>query len=177
MVDGLMAKFTIGKNFDKYITSLENLKKMSPHICGKAVYEGAKIVADAAAQSAASLKVTNAQWGGNYKGQDQGMQKGITAAQKAGLQSSRNGGGLGISKMQNDGGLYHVKLGYHGYNSQVTKKYPKGQPNAMIARSLESGTSFRKKDPFISRAVRKTRAQAEQKMAQVVDEETAKIMK
>ena len=177
MVEDLMAKFTIGKNFDKYLAKLENLKNMSPQICGKAVYEGAKIVADAAAESAASLKVTNAQWGGSYNGRDQGMQTGITAAQKKGLMSSKSGGGMGLSKMQNDNGFYHVKLGYSGYNSQITKKYPKGQPNAMIARSLESGTSFRKKDPFISRAVRRSRAQAEQKMAQVVDEETAKIMK
>ena len=172
-----MAKFTIGKGFEKYLKDLETLKKMSPHICGRAVYEGAKIVADAVAQNAASLKVTNAQWGGTYNGVEQGQQQGITAVQKAGLQSSNSGGGLGLSKMQNDGGFYHVKLGYHGYNAQVTKKYPHGQPNVMIARSLESGTSFRKKDPFIARGVRRSRAQAEQKMAQVVDDETAKIMK
>ena len=177
MVADLMAKFTIGKGFEKYLKDLETLKKMSPHICGRAVYEGAKIVADAAAESAAALKVTKAVWGGTYNGVDQGQQQGITEAQKAGLLSSNSGGGLGLSRMKNDNGFYHVKLGYHGYNSQITEKYPHGQPNVMIARSLESGTSFRKKDPFIARAVRKSRAQAERKMAQTVDDETAKIMK
>lgn len=172
-----MATFKIGHNFDKYLKDLENLKKMSPKITAMAVYEGAKIVADAAAQSAASLPVVSAQWGGEYKGKDQGKQNGITAAQKAGLLSSNSGGGLGLAKMQDRNGYVHTKLGYSGYNSQVTERYHQGQPNVMIARSLESGTSFRAKIPFITRSVRASRAQAEQKMAQVVDEETAKIMK
>ena len=168
-----MAKFYVGKGLDRYITALESLQRMSPHICGMAVYEGAKVIADAVAHNADSLPVVQAR---RVKSGDPVL-GGVTQSQKEGLLSSEKGGGLGISKMRNDGGFYNVKLGYHGYNSTKTEKYPNGQPNVMIARSLERGTSFRQKIPFISRAVSSKRATAERKMAQVVDEETAKIMK
>lgn len=166
-----MAKMKVGTGIDRYIQKLVNLEFASPHTAGMAVGEGAKIVADAIAAEAANLPVEASR---KYSADDQAS--GITAAQKAGLQSQRLGGGFGIAKMRQDGSFYNVKLGFHGYNSQKTKKYPSGQPNAMIARAVEGGTSFRKKNPFVSRAVRKVRKQAEKKMAEVVDQEIKKIM-
>ena len=68
-----------------------------------------------------------------------------------------------------------MKLGFDGYNKVKTRKYPQGQPNAMIARAVESGSSVRKKNPFIRRAVNDTQKQAVEKGKQVADEEIAKI--
>lgn len=167
-----MAKMTVGAGMDKYIQQLTNLEFKSPGIAGKAVYEGAKIVADAIKQEIESLPVEESR----HHSEDD-KTNGVTNAQKDGLRFSNDGGGTGIAKMRADGSFYNVKIGFHGYNSVKTEKYPGGQPNAMIARSVESGTSFRKKNPFVSRAVRKSKDAAERKMAQVVDEETAKIMK
>lgn len=167
-----MAKMTIGVGIEQYLAQLKNLEFESPHIAGKAVYEGAKIVADALKQEIEALPVEESR---KRSGDD--MAHGVTMAQKKGLRFKNDGGGTGIAKMRADGSFYNVKIGFHGYNGTATKKYPNGQPNAMIARSVESGTSFRRKNPFISRAVRKSRAAAEKKMAQVVDEEVKKIMK
>lgn len=162
-----MAKMTIGVGIEQYLAQLNNLEFASPHIAGKAVYEGAKIVADAVKQEIEALPVEESR---KHSGDD--MAHGVTVTQKRGLRE-----GFGIAKMRADGSFYHVKLGFHGFNGTATDEYPSGQPNAMIARSVESGTYFRRKNPFISRAVRRTKEAAEKKMAQVVDEEVKKIMK
>ena len=57
-----------------------------------------------------------------------------------------------------------------------TKKYPKGQPNVLLARSIESGSSIAKKRPFVAPAVRKTKKAAEETMAKIIDEESAKTL-
>ena len=41
-----MAKFQVGKGLDEYIANLGNLEFRTPEIVGKAIFDGAKIVAD-----------------------------------------------------------------------------------------------------------------------------------
>lgn len=77
---------------------------------------------------------------------------------------------LGITPMDNKGGYYNVKVGFDGYDR-------KGVPNQLKARVLESGTSKQTKRPFVRPAVRATKAAAEAKMNQVIDEEIEKRMK
>ena len=79
--------------------------------------------------------------------------------------------------MRNDGGYYNVAVGFHGYNSQSTEKYANGQPNAMIARSVNSGTYFRQKNPFFDRAIRSSKGAAESAMARKADELINELMK
>ena len=136
-----MAKLTI-KGLDKYITDLAAIENMSDEEIGKCIFPAAQIVTDAARAGIESLPV-----GKNpIKGE-------ITAEQKAGLLE-----GLGIASMQVKGTELNVKLGMDGYNS-------KGQPNSMILRSIEAGTSWgRPANPVVKRAVQKTRKQAEQAM-------------
>lgn len=152
--------FTVGKGIDKYIKMLGNLENDAPEAMGHAIYEGAKIVADEIHASIQSLPVGEPRQGK------------VTRPQKAGLLE-----GLGIASQRNDSGFWNVKIGMDGYNSTVNKHFPKGQPNAMIARSLEKGSSKYPKHPFIAPAVRRSRARAEQKMAMVIDERVYAIMK
>lgn len=46
----------------------------------------------------------------------------------------------------------------------------------MLMRSVESGTSFRKKHPVVRPAVTRSRKQAQAKMGETIDEEIAKRM-
>lgn len=78
--------------------------------------------------------------------------------------------------MQNDKGYLNVKIGFDGYNRTKTEKYPKGQPNQLVARGVESGTSWKQKKPFIRPAVNRTKKKAEQMMAEILDKEINKIM-
>ena len=96
----------------------------------------------------------------------------MSAAQRDGLIES-----FGISKMQDSNGYINVKLGFDGYNSIRTQKYPQGQPNVLIARIYENGGSTAEKQPFIKPALNKTRKAAQAKMAEVIDAETAKLMR
>ena len=94
----------------------------------------------------------------------------MTAAQKQGLLD-----GLGIASMQEDAGFYNVKIGFDGYNRTRTEKYPQGQPNQLVARGVESGTSWKQKRPFVRPAVTRARKRAEQAMAETLDKEIQKI--
>lgn len=154
-----MAKWKF-EGLDEYLRQLERLSGSSHEAIGKAIYEGAAIVATSCKAAIESLPVNN-----QYKND------GITSVQKRGLID-----GFGISHEQEDGFYRNVKLGFDGYNGQRTKKYPQGQPNSMIARSVNSGTSWRKKNPFMDRATRASKGACEEKMAQVLDDEIKKVM-
>lgn len=152
-----MAKFMVGSGIDNYIDFLDNISNPVPGI-KYAVHKGAKIVTDEVRAEIEALP-TYGRNGFDPEGRR------ISSVQKAGLLD-----GLGISKFQNDDGVVNVKVGFDGYNRTRTEKYPNGQPNAMIARSIVSGTSFRAKNDFIGRAVRKTKASAEKAMADALNE-------
>lgn len=148
-----MAKFYVGKGLEEYLATLGNLETHAEGMIKYAVYPAAGIVADAVRSEIAAIP-TRAPRGSD----------GILADQRRGLYD-----GLGISSFQNEGGYINVKIGFDGYNDHKTEKYPHGQPNAMIARSINSGTSFSQKYPFVDRAVRKSKKQAEDTMKIQID--------
>ena len=150
-----MAKFTVGKGLEEYLAKLGNLQDISPGLAGRAIYEGAKIVADQIHANIQALPVQN----GPVKGRRDPYQDEVD-----GLLA-----GLGIAKKRVENGYINVKIGMDGYNSRVTEKYPKGHPNAMIARSINIGTTFVNRHPFINQAVRSTKAAAEEKMKEVIE--------
>lgn len=149
-------KWQIGTGINTYIAQLNTLISLESETCGKAIYSAAGIVADEVRKNIEAIpKATHSG----------SVTRGITDEQRQGLLD-----GFGISHERTDGEFRHVKLGMDGYNDTRTKKYPQGQPNAMIARVVESGSEYHKKTPFISKAVRATKEQAEGKMAEVIDE-------
>ena len=121
---------------DEYEKQLLKLQEVSKECVGQAIYKGAGIVADAVKRNIESLPIDTRRV---KNGQ---MLQGITETQKQGLRD-----GFGISKMRSENGYVHVKIGFDGYNGSVTKKYPNGQPNSVIARSVNSGSSFRQRIP------------------------------
>ena len=159
-----MAKITFPGLRD-YELMLSKIESVSDDMIGRAVYEGAGIVAYAVKANIEALPIVT-----GYGTSENPLPGGVTAVQKAGLRE-----GFGISKLQDDSGYLNVKLGFDGYNRTKTEKYPGGQPNQLVARGVESGTSWKQKKSFIRPAVNKTRKQAEQKMKDVLDEEISKI--
>lgn len=148
-----MAKWIVGKGIDNYIAYLQSLELATDEIIGKAVYEMAKVVADNIKANMLSLPaVSNEANIATYK---KGYSR-LSEPEKEGLIE-----GFGISPMQNDQGYVNVKLGFDGYNSVKTKKYPNGQPNALIARVTESGSPYREKTGFIRKAVNASKKDAE----------------
>lgn len=139
---------------DKYLSQLQNLEFQTDEMIGNAIYKGADIVADAIKANIQNLPSSA-----------------CTETEKAGLVS-----GFGIAKMQDENGYFNVKAGFDGYNEDVTKRYPRGKPNSMIARSIEGGTSWKPKHSFIGPAVRATKDQAEKAMAEEIEKQIKSTM-
>lgn len=151
---------------DDLMSRFLTLENSSKDMIGKAVFDGAGIAADAVKAGIESLPIDERHF--KY-GQ---MLNGISRIQKAGLVD-----GFGISPMENDNGYNHVKLGFAGYNDVKTKSYPNGQPNSVIARSVNGGTSFRVRIPFVDNAVNSKKAAVENKMKETFDKELEKVVK
>lgn len=154
---------------EQYEKKLDALGKDITGILKRGVYDGADKVADAVRSSLSSLPVSDdAAAIAAYRRGEPGR---LTAKQKAGLLR-----GLGLSKMQNNDMVVNTKLSFSGYNDVKTQKYPKGQPNLMIAASIENGTSASQRQPFMRPAVNKSKAAAKAAMEETVSSEINNLM-
>lgn len=141
-----MAKLTVGKGLTEYITNLQKIHDLS---LGDVVYAGAAVVNKEVESTLQSLPLD--------EHPSSGKRSGLTKVEKEGLIE-----GYGIAKMVNNNGYINVKLGFDGYNAN-------GKANAMVARSLISGTSFMKKNNFMMKAVNSSRAASEEAMKVTLD--------
>lgn len=164
-----MANITV-KGLDEYAEKVKRLSKNADTIIKKTVYAGGGVTADAVKSG---LKTLPVQEGKNglppyaYPGE---KLNGISRRQKADLIDS-----MGTAPIQEfKHGYITTKIGWDGYGSVKTKKYPKGIPNQMLMRSIESGTTFRNKNPIIRKSVNSARKKAVSKMNQTMDEEVRK---
>lgn len=148
------------KGFENYAGILKELEKHSRDITGAAVYAGAKVVADKVKRQIDHID----------SGEKSDYEYDRRERQKEGLRKS-----MGISAMRNDNGFLNVKVGFDGYNDIKTRKYPNGQPNAMVARIFNSGTSYNRKQPFFKNAIAESKLVAENAMAIAVDEKILAI--
>lgn len=161
-----MARFQF-KGLKEYAEYLQRIGANSKEICGAGVYAMAEVVTDQIRANLDALPtVTESEALAAYRKK---QKTGLTSAQKKGLQE-----GLGVSPMENDNGYWNVKVGFDGYNKVKTRKYPNGQPNVMIARATESGSSVREKMPFVRPAVSTSQHSAIKIAKKVIDEEIKK---
>ena len=159
-----MAKLSF-PGLSEYELVLSRLGEKTEEIAGKAVYEGTAIVADEIRKGIEGLPIVS-----GFGTEEKPLPGGVTQSQKKGLLN-----GLGISKIRNDYGYINVKIGFDDYNSTMTKKYPNGQPNALVARGVEGGTSWKQKHPFVRPAVSRSKKASEKAMQEALDREIAKI--
>ncbi|MDD3393785.1 MAG: hypothetical protein PHG19_03975 [Anaerotignum sp.] len=149
-----------------YITSLERMARESGEITKKALYEGVNVTANEVRTAIEALP-TDEKWGTPEK-----PAKGIKEGQKQALLD-----GFGVSRFREADEMIAALAGFSGYSTYKTAKYPEGQPLAIIARVAESGTSFSKKTPFMAKAVRRAKPQAEAKMKEIFENEIENIMR
>ena len=145
-----MAKITFD-GLDLYAEEIAKLGNKLPKLIDAALYEGAKVVADATQKEIEGLTE-------------------LTPEGREGLHK-----GLGIANFWRDSGATVTKIGFEGYNSKRTKRWPNGQPNAMIARSLIRGTSWMQANRFTARAAKKARARAVEAMQERLDQDIKKL--
>ena len=126
---------------DSWISTIENLAASADAAASLAVYGGAATIADGIREAITKLPSQTS---------DGKHRRGVTDAERQGLLD-----GLGIAQHRRADGVVETKIGFEGYNSYVTKNYPKGHPNSMVARSVEAGTSWLQKTPFIAPTARR----------------------
>lgn len=162
-----MAKVTIIAG-EAYMIKLSKLANKSEAIVKQAVYKGAGTAIEAVKKGIDSLPEDK-----NRLLKNSDKINVVTKAQKSALLSH-----IGLTSMENDNGYINTKIGFDGYmDGYPTKKYPKGLPIVLLARSVESGSSVRAKRPFVRKSINAIRAEVENIMAEVVNEEINKIMK
>ena len=163
-----MAKFQSLKLGEEYLLKLSRLEQNADSIIKQAVYQGAKVVGDAIKGEAEALPVEP------FRTLGQGeVFTGVTPEEKEAIVQ-----GFGLSGMEQDRSGWNTKAGFAGYvTRQKTKKYPKGTPVPMLVRSIESGSSVRRKIPFVRRAVKASQTQAVRAMGDTVEQEIKQTMK
>jgi len=164
--DGVMAKMTI-RGTDELELKLSKLGKKSTKIAKDVVMAGAQPVADEIRKGLQGLPVDELKQlktGEKFCVSPYGELKDLADS-------------LGIAPPDVDRvGNVNTKVGFDGYGSYPTKKYPKGVPNKLIARSIESGSSVRQKKPFVRTAVNRSKKKSLDEMQKKCDEEIEIIM-
>lgn len=157
-----MASFE-SEGMDEFIHLCQVTDRRLKSVIGRSIHPGAKIMANAIKQAVNGIPVDDNK---SHKRKRQG----ITSIQKAGLVES-----MGIARIRENSTGWNVKVGFDGYNKVVTKRWPKGQPNAMIARSINSGTSFMIKYPFMDQTVRANEARVVDRIEEEFSKELEKV--
>lgn len=162
-----MAKIEM-RGMDAYISELRKLGENTAPVCKAAVYAGAKVIADEIRQATSGLnRVTDAEAMAAYHEKKPVK---ISVSQKIGLAKS-----LGIAPIADKYGIVSTKIGFDGYNDVKTERWPNGQPNALIARACESGSSAMLKQPFVRPAIQRKKDAALEAMKQAADRELEKL--
>ena len=150
--------------------NLQILSEDAEKVMKFSLYEGAKIAADELRVSVDNLgRVSDAAAIQAWMTLTPSI---ISVSQKNGLRA-----GLGISKMKVGPHLkIRLKVGFSGYNEVITRRWPQGQPNVMIAASCEHGSSAMLAQPFIRPAYERCAGRIKNEMEKTAKKEISKIL-
>lgn len=159
------------KGFDTYMKVLNRLGEKAEAVEKIALYKGAEVTANEVRQKISGIAaVSDAENLTAYHNDDKRYK--MSVAQKAGLLK-----GLGVAKHEVTGDSVNTVIGFDGYNDVQTAKYPKGQPNQLVARIFEHGTSYSAKQPFMRQAKNAAKSKVEAAMIAKAEECYRNIVK
>lgn len=152
---------------DEFVEGLNAIGEHAGGIAKKCAYDGARSLADGIAEKIQQLPVDS---NGFTVGTD--PLNIITTRDRDDLAAC-----LGVSSIENDGMSTSVSVSFKGYISRTERKYPSGVPAALIARSIEKGTSVRAKKPFLRPAINSKKSAALSAMQKTMADSLAQIQK
>lgn len=147
------------KGLNETIAHLEKLGDTEDTL-KSAMYEGAKVTADIGRQEIQTLKTST------KGGTDKSMRWAYPSDVKALLD------GWGIAPFRVDDFNPETKIGFDGY---TTTKSGKKVAIPVIANSINAGTSFMQKQPFISKIKRRANSQAVNAMQESLNKSISKF--
>lgn len=156
--------------FEAFERSMESLSWATKDVCDAAVYAGADVVAGEMRAGIDGLqRVSDADALAAYR---KGAPTYLSVSQKNGLRES-----MGVTPFRRSNGSTETKIGFDGYNSIKTKNYPQGEPNQLIARVCNSGSTHMIKQPFIRSAASRSKEKANKAMAEAAGKKIDELMK
>ena len=138
---------------------LEQFQEKAGGIAAKALYEGAGVMAQAMDSESESIRTAPFKWANAKKGETRLP----SPEEKAVIVR-----GAGIAKFEKNGSSVNTSVGFRGsgYGMLVGHRVPV----ALIANSINSGTSFMPKQPFVRKAVSKGTPSAMAAMMASIDQ-------
>lgn len=158
-----MPKVTV-KGLTETVKMLEQIEKDTDDILEESLKKGGGIVTDIMRSELNQLKTSDVSHAEGMRYARPEEKKGLLDA-------------LGYTPVKMDGSKFDINTGFDGYNDHVTKKYPKGHANQMIANAINKGTSFIVAQPFINRTRNKAKTQAVEAMQEELDKEIKRLTK
>lgn len=160
-----MARMTI-QGLDDLSGLIRSLQEKGVEVMKAAVYAGADAMVEAVKESIRALPEEEGYMPAGEK------RNTVTRDEKEALLTH-----IGIAKFDNTGGKVTTAIGFEGYTDHPTRKYPSGVPVPLIARSIESGSSVRRKIPFLRQAANRAKEQAQKAMADAANKKLQEITK
>ena len=165
---------------DELLRKMDKLPEKAAKIAAEALYEGADVMADAVSRAVQGIATEEFHYAtGGETRMPSPEEKAIVMNQRRGVSKFRNNGTVvstkvgissdGYSKITwnhaKSGTRTKYKVGYGGEvkQSQVQEGKSSGtsaKPVAVIINSIEHGTSFMKKQPFMRKAIQQTKGAA-----------------
>ena len=165
---------------DELLLKMDKLPEKAAKIAAEALYEGADVMADAVSRAVQGIATEEFHYA---KGGETRMpspeEKAIVMNQRRGISKFKNNGTVistkvgvssdGYSKITwnhaKSGVRTKYKVGYGGKATQSQSQEGKSsglsaKPVAVIINSIEHGTSFMKKQPFMRKAIQQTKGAA-----------------
>ncbi len=147
---------------EEMLKHVEGIETRADEIMNKALYAGLKVMADGLKEEIRALP------------EDEGF-KHFPHDQPRNVVGSHDKNDMithmGISRFRSETGKVYARISFNGYGEIKTKKFQNGRPVILIARSINSGSSVRAKNPFVKRAVSKCKAAAIEAMKAAVASE------
>lgn len=145
---------------------LSALEEKAPAVAARALYEGAGVMAGAVNEAAAAIKTEPFKWAARSRGETRlpsPEEKEIVLA------------AAGIAKFDKNGSEVETSVGFK--NAGYAELKGKMVPVPVIVNSINSGTSFMRKQPFVRKAASGASNRAIEAMQKRIEEEFEAIGK
>ena len=150
------------------IDKLSDIGQRAPKMAAAALFEGAKVTADMLREAVQALpeEQFHPLPGAHNNGDSASPLNVLTPDDKADLLDT-----IFVKKFEHSTDGVTTEISFAGgYSRHPSKKYPRGIPLPIIARSIESGSSARRKRPFVRTTASKAKEPAAAAMQAKLDE-------
>lgn len=162
-----MARFEISDGFEDFEYMLSKLEDRSTQarIAKKAIYDGAAPLISEIRSQVRAIPTEKFRY----------LRDGDKMSSLSEQEKEQLAEAFRISPIKDFDKAWSIKMGFEGYNSFATKKYPNGTPNPLLIASIEKGSSVRTKYPVIRKTISARRDEVIAAMKETAFEEFRKI--